>query len=352
MLGATRYLSLASDPAGMFAAAFSKSEDAFFAGIRTSNGTFKTTAHRRLDAMTDLTFDVLSRHGIVPRVVMDIGISSGITTLEWLRGFEQRGIAVTMIATDRTISTYLAEIGGGLSALLEPNGHLLQLDYKGRGIRCWLRRRDYLTGSHLWRRALIALTRRSLLARGVSFPLEPGAVRAHGAAWRVTGPFPLVTPALRARSDVRLMDDDILLPPPPDLVGSADVIRVANVLQRVYFSETQLHAVAANLTRRSRGPGSIIILCRNREAALEGSILKQRTDGTWEAISRLDPGSEAERYFTEPGSLCLGEQADTRCSPRPASSSGCAIPHAPRRAPPRRRWNIPWASRRPNPERR
>ena len=97
--------------------------------------------------MDDLFFDILSKCKKVPSVVMDIGTSSGVTTLEWLNEFDKRGIPVSMIASDLTISTYLADIGAGWRALLEPTGHILQIEFAGFGLRSWFRRLDYATGT-------------------------------------------------------------------------------------------------------------------------------------------------------------------------------------------------------------
>jgi hypothetical protein len=47
----------------------------------------------------------------------------------------------------------------------------------------------------------------------------------------VEGPFVLVTPELKGRPDVVVRTDDILEPPPADLAGAADVVRIVNVLR-------------------------------------------------------------------------------------------------------------------------
>jgi hypothetical protein len=257
-------------------------EDAFFSGIRTANGTFKTTGRGRLDAVNDLFFSLLEERRLTPRTVHDLGISSGVTTLEWLRAFERRGMCVSMLASDLNLTAYLATLGAGVTALVDPVGHVLQLEFLGLGIRAWHRRRDRVTGSILWRRPLLAWAERRLGQRA------PGG----------EGPYLLVTPAVRHDPSVTLVEEDILVPPPPERVGSADVVRVANLLQSSYFSAGQL-AAAVRCVRDRLHPGSLLILCRNEGDSAAASILGMGEDGRLGIEARLGKGSEIEALFLE-----------------------------------------------------
>lgn len=257
-----------------------KQEYEFFCRIKTSNGTMKSTEPRRLDAVNDLFFDVVERLAMAPKVAMDVGVSSGITTLEWLQAFDRHHMPVTMIATDLVMSVDLFAIGRHLRALAERDGHLLQIEMFGRGIRTHLRSHDYLTGAALWRPALCRLARRRL----------KDAVH--------EGEFQLVAPALRRHERIRLSDDDIFAPNPASFVRSADVVRVANLIQPIYFSEDQIRRAAANIRERCRGEGSLVVVCRNTDSSLEGSILRMTEARQLVVEARLGPGSEVESYFT------------------------------------------------------
>src|SRR5579863_1685024 len=184
-------------------------EREFYRSIQTSNGSKKSTGLQRLDAMNDLFFATLDRCRLVPQSVMDIGISSGVTTLEWLGEFDRRGFSVTMIATDLVMNVDLFAIGRHMRVLAERNGHLLRIEVFGRGIRTFLRRRDYLTGGIVWRKVLCYATRR--LLRTASHE----------------GTYLLVSPALRGQDRIKLFDDDVLASNPPEFAGCADVVRVA-----------------------------------------------------------------------------------------------------------------------------
>jgi len=275
MIPASQYLSAANGHH------FSREEEReFFRRIKTSNGTKKSTAPRRLDAMNELFFSTVARLGTVPKVVMDVGVSSGVTTLEWLEAFDRHHLPVTMIATDFVMNVDLYAIGRHMRALTEKNGHLLQLELFGRGIRTHLRGRDYLTGAALWRPALCSLAR-ARLARAER-----------------QGNFQLVSPALRGQQRIRLADDDIFAPNPAPFIRSADVVRIGNLIQPIYFSADQIRRAAANIGERCRGEGSLVVVCRNTDAGLDGSILRMSGTRRFDVAARLGKGSEVEGYFT------------------------------------------------------
>lgn len=291
---ASVYLALEPDSAFVRSAQFEAAEDAFYASLRTASGSWKTTHRRRLDRIEDLFFEVISRGAGSPSVLMDIGISSGITTLEWLAKFERRGMKPRVIGTDISLSVYIATLGRSFRALVESGGSILQLELFGRGIRLWCGWRDYLNGTFVIRKTLAALAQWRLTRLGVKFPIE----RTHfGNETNVSGPYRLVTPQLKGRADVVLSDDNILLDTPAEFVGAADVVRIANVLQHGYFSADQIAIAVRNLRARCRGEGSLIIVCRDRDGSLEGSILRVSATG-YVVEARLGPGSEVEFYFT------------------------------------------------------
>lgn len=270
-------------------------ERRFFTRMRTSNGTWKTTASGRLRPMDDLFFAALDRCGVWPRTVMDIGVSAGLTTLDWMREFERRNLDIAMIATDRHMSVYLVRLWPGFSVLLEPSGHVLQAEFMGMRFSLWCSRRDVLTGACLVKKAVSAVVVRRLRKLGISFPVRPAAAK--NATGRLVGPRLLVAAALRNYRNIQFRDDDIVAENPDELRKSADVIRLANLVQRDYFSESDVTRIAANTRDRCRGDGSLVVVCRDRDGAIEGSILRLSADGRFVVQARLGPGSEAEQAF-------------------------------------------------------
>src|ERR1700733_561055 len=77
-----------------------KQEVAFFASIRLRNGTFKTTDHHRLDDLNMLVIGEWQKLDRKPRQIMDVGVSSGISSLEWADALTRAGIDAEILATD------------------------------------------------------------------------------------------------------------------------------------------------------------------------------------------------------------------------------------------------------------
>ena len=258
-----------------------EAEYEFFQGIETSNGTKKATEPGRLVEVDALFFKTLARLNLKPRTVMDIGVSSGVTTVDWLRAFKAHGMKPEMIATDFVMNVYIHTLGKNIRALVERNGHLLQIELFGKGIRTYTRFRDYILGGLVWRKMLCAYVRSRL----------PHSER--------HGPYKLVSPFLRDQQDIQLLDDDILLPSPANLIGKADVVRVANLIQTVYFTDAQMRRAVATVRERCRGKDSLVVICRDYRSHLEGSIFRLTSQNQFVVEARLGRGSEAEPYFLE-----------------------------------------------------
>jgi hypothetical protein len=83
-------------------------EDGFFTSLRLPNGTFKTTYHRRLDDLNELVLRYLPPKR--PLDVMDLAVSSGISTAEWVTQLRQAGVAHRMVAGDVLVNAFLIEV--------------------------------------------------------------------------------------------------------------------------------------------------------------------------------------------------------------------------------------------------
>lgn len=265
-------------------------EDSFFAAIQTANGTFKTTGRGRLDDVNELLFAEIGSASARPEtlVVHDLGISSGITTVEWLREFERRNFRVSIVASDLSLRAHLVDLGPGIRALIDSRGNILQLEGFGIGIRVWQRRRDLLTGSAIWRGLLLRLARARLLTRAQRAPREI-----------LGNPILLLTRALSRTDAISVVEEDVIAPLAPQRVGTADVVRVANLLQHGYFNEDQIRAAVTNIRSRCRGPGSLVVICRNIGRTVTASILELASDQQFRIRAQLGGGSEVESFFLE-----------------------------------------------------
>jgi len=254
-------------------------EARFFASLRLANGTFKTTADHRMDDLNEFILSRWHDTGFQPREIMDVGVSSGIATAEWLESLSTARFQVRMTATDLALWANIVPLRFGVN-VLEASGHILQYVVFGMPIRPWRRRLDYLTGYAL----IIAL------ANGIVTALRP-----RGDPKK----FLLVSTRALRHDAIEWVEDDVLAPNPAQFVQRYDAIRAANILNRGYFSTDQLTRAVANLKERLAGPGSRLIVNRTlSDSANHATMFRLNDANRFEAEARLGQGSEIEEIIS------------------------------------------------------
>jgi hypothetical protein len=263
-------------------------EKLFFSNLVLKNGTFKTTNHHRLDDLNALVNTVLPR--VAPLRLMDVAISSGISTAEWLVSLDSLGINYNMVAGDLTINAYLISAGFGLRVLVDDMGHPLQYDIWGHAVRRDVNRRGIALYfiPLFWLRFLSALLRPSLSRRPWPASLS-SPVKVHGFT---CVPIQLVSAELKANDKLTVLKDDILND--THYLGTFHVIRAANILNRGYFSESTLSSMLRNLRRRMVTGGALIVCRTLHDDTNHATIFSLRADGRFEVLARLNAGSEIE----------------------------------------------------------
>lgn len=253
-------------------------EGRFFASLHQSNGTTRMTSYGRLD---DLTAAIATHLPPISRLnILDAGISSGISSIEWLNALEALGHSIAMTAFDRVLGARLYRLGP-LQVLTERQGYVLLV--------------------HTGRRAL---TRPVIKARSWSNRTVRAIFRTSEAAARlarVAGfgeDVPLVSRHLRSRPDVRLVEKDIFAAS-PDWVGHFDVVRIANLLNRSYFSESALRLGIRNAGSWVR-PGGLLAVARTESDGRNHATIFRHTGTGLGPIYRLGAGSEVEALAMEP----------------------------------------------------
>jgi len=255
-------------------------EDLFFHSIELRNGTRKTTRHRRLDDLNALVQGLLPPQR--PLEIMDVAVSSGVSTAEWLIQLEQAGVECHMLAGDAVVNACLISLGPNLRALSDRTGHLMQLDIKGEAVRLPPpRRRDRL-------RYLphIALMKAATLL----FDLYRHDLPSQHRLGVTCRPLTLMSPSLNKLPQLQSVEDDILLN--RDFARRFHVLRAANILNLAYFKPTTLQRMLRNLRARLL-PGGLLIVCRSNEADVNNaSVFTLQTDGRFTTTARLNEGSE------------------------------------------------------------
>lgn len=265
-----------------------EAEKRFFYSLRLKNGTRKFTYDRRLDDLNALVNELLPAGG--PLRIMDVGISSGITTLEWLEALRRAGVNCRMVAGDSTLEAFILSLGGRLRVLADAGGYPLQFDLFGKAIPNPPGRRN--TVLYFLPLLLIKTALRFHVARARRGGAEPGRGQRRERPVAGCRPVRLVSPRAEWPSNVEFVEDDILSN--RGLRRQFHALRAANVLNRVYFDEETLTAMLRNLRDRLL-TGGLLILCKTDEGdANHATVFVLREDEGLHVAARLGRGSDLE----------------------------------------------------------
>jgi hypothetical protein len=260
-----------------------RKEKQFFSSIRLGNGVFKTTGDRRLDDLNALVIEQLKRCEMKPREVLDVGASSGITSVEWIDCLSNAGFDAKLVASDVALFGRLVSLSSSHQLLLDRSGTILQHVIFGRPLRPWARRLDTVTGYWLVRRLLNARARAKIAGAESGEQVM------------------LVSSRARNHPRVSFVEDDVLDGVPGELERRFDVIRAANVLNLDYFAETDLRRAVANVKARMSRPNSMLIVARTlQDGSNHGSIFRLKASNDFELLARVGEGSEIEHIVMAP----------------------------------------------------
>lgn len=256
-----------------------RDEARFFGLLKTANNTFKRTEPARLAKIDAALIASLATYRCRIDTVLDLGISSGVTTLELMTALRAAGHRAQVTGTDRSLRAQLVPLPLGCHALVEPGGHVLQYEVLGRAIRPWERRLDRWTGMAM-ARALVEWRLR-----------EPAVTRAASGAGKEVA---LLTPRLRRSNAFRWHEDDITRRR-DSFTGRFDLVRAANLLNRHYFEPAALRAAVANAIAYLSGPGAWLLVLRTHGASDHHGTLFRMDDAMRLSVAdRYGRGSEVE----------------------------------------------------------
>lgn len=258
-------------------------EDSFFHSLVLRNGTHKTTWHCRLDDLNAVIESFLP--AVRPLEIMDVAVSSGVSTVEWLETLGRAGIDCRMTAGDAVIDAFLVT-AGSVRGLLDRTGHLMQLDIAGRAVRMPApRRRDRL------RFAPLSLFMKAA-ARAFRDRLHAGTGPDGSRTWLglQCRALKLISPSLAAYPRIEVVEDDILSD--RRWPRRFHVLRAANVLNRCYFDDSLLERMLRNLRTRL-APRGLLAVCRTtQEGRNDATVFRLRDNRTFEELTPLNAGSE------------------------------------------------------------
>src|SRR5260370_9203504 len=94
-----------------------RQEANFFAALRLANGTFKTTADHRMDDLNEYILMRWRKTAFRPTKIMDVGVSSGITSAEWVELLLRSGLPGRPTATDFALWCDIVPLWPGVSVV-------------------------------------------------------------------------------------------------------------------------------------------------------------------------------------------------------------------------------------------
>jgi hypothetical protein len=266
-------------------------ERVFFSRLVVQNGTFKTTNHRRMDDLNEL----VSKHlpADRPLRIMDVAVSSGISTVEWLSSLESGGVECSMVAGDLFVDGFLISQRNGLQVLVDRTGTPLQYDVKGHAIGTPIGRRGRILHPFaVWQ---LQRTAQRFQTTRTSVPTADldRALAAQDLKYR---PLKLVSTSLRNFARLEVVEDDISAG--GRFERSFHVLRAANILNLGYFSPEVLTGMLRNLRSRLQ-PGGLLVICRTDHSNVNNATLFTLTSsGKLEPVARLNEGSEVEHVVS------------------------------------------------------
>jgi hypothetical protein len=268
-------------------------ERAFFSRVVLPNGTVKTTNAHRLDDLNEAVFPFVAACTERPVQIMDVGVSSGVSTLEWYESLANQGVDCHIAATDLTVYASLVSLTPGLGVLIDRDRNILHLDVLGRGTPA---KAKGLRG--VFAGFIRTLFRMAMMLDGSLAPLN-GQTRMAATGWLLKcEPVTLLTKKLVQHSGLRVIEDDLLASNRPEFGNAFHVVRAANILNRAYFSAEVLKQTVRKLKDRLKKNG-ILIVCRTTDDGNNNATLFRLTaNSEFHVLLRLGSGSEIEDLVT------------------------------------------------------
>jgi chemotaxis methyl-accepting protein methylase len=264
----------------------------FFRRVMLANGTKKSTESNRLDDLNQAVFPHIARIGEAPVRIMDVGVSSGVSTLEWYEQLAGQRIPCDITGTDLTVYASLLSLGRNLEALIDRDRNILHLDVFGRGAPPVADGLRSISAGIL--RGVFQAT---MLLDGKLPPLR-GHIReaAKGRLLRCE-PVALLTSRLAQHKSLRIIEDDLEAIESAEFKKAFHVVRAANILNRVYFPERVLAQMVRKLKERLKANG-LLIICRTDNKTNNATVFESTADSKLRVVARLGSGSEIEELVT------------------------------------------------------
>lgn len=284
MMPAHKFLKLPAD------ATTPRCEEEFFSSIMGRNGTYKTTFRQRFSEVDDALVSLLESRAITAGSILDIGISSGTSTVELYDKLLSNGYETAIVGTDILLDANIIRVFPGCRAIVDETGFPLRFDLMKWSIKPWVVKSDYYNGMAIIRKSINRLF--GYKARRMLQKLDHPSVEG----------VKLVTPRLLGNEHIQVFNDDIRVYN-RGYFRRFDFIRAANIFNVNYFPERDLRAMLGNVKRYLAGAGSSFLVLRTHEDKTNhGALYRLNQDDAFEQVRRFGNGSEVDGLVMGAGS--------------------------------------------------
>lgn len=256
---------------------YEKLEKKFFNQLVLPNQTLKTTDARRLTDVDRVCNTILKAEARHPVRILDIAVSSGITTIEWSESLNKNGITHTIDAFDKCVEATIVSFFNSFHVLTDSTGRPLQFEFNGFVLENYLGE----SFSRQIRRALPIVVLRVMfrICRSISIVSSRAL------------PVKLVARRLRSSETVDVFEFDMMNV--DQLPKKYTFVRAANILNLAYFERPVIKRAVQKILSRIESDGYLCIVRTHDDKQNHGTVF-QLKDGALKVVDRIGNGSEVE----------------------------------------------------------
>lgn len=259
-----------------------EAEEEFFTSLRLRNGTYKTTFQRRFSEINHALRKFLQSGDIAVGNVLDVGISSGSNTVELYQELDSAGYKSKIVGTDLMPDAWLVHVFPGCFALVDDTAYPLRYDIFNRSMKPWVTSKDYRSGFFILRKCINLV----LGLRAKQMMRSPNS--------RTVRKVELVTPRLAECVNIIVQKDNITKYNQA-FEDEFTFIRVANVLNKSYFSDEELTSILDNIRRYTTKPrGALLVVRTHADGTNHGTLFDIDETTGCKILQRFGQGSEVE----------------------------------------------------------
>jgi hypothetical protein len=256
----------------------------FFDGLQLRNGVYKATRRNRLDDGFPLLIDAARSLGKHIHI-LDLGCSSGISTIEMHRALKKAGFDCTTTGSDILMKATYVRHKNGDAILFDDAAMPIQVETRGWATTWSIRRRDLFFHPFKFAGTRFLLNLRiNTFRAALTSPVKNYHIQS----------ISLLTNEAQATPETSFFQEDAMS---PTLSQTFEIVRAANFLNVGYFNETQIKTILDGIRKRLINGGFLFVLRTHEETGINHGTLFKFEAGIFKQHRVLHEGSEITPYM-------------------------------------------------------